>query len=596
MTDSQVNDEPMTQAEKDFEDTRCSFPSHLQDVLPPPEARQLSGTPNPPPAKGTSKHRGASALGELPEQQRAFPTTPEPLLKKAKTPVKLTNEAICYPPLLKDARNFTDATRARRNLSDDMTHQLNELRGSFAQSLEALAITYETDLSKANADFRAATEELTTTAIQYFGIPVEDARNGFTHIDRRELIYHLLKDFGAEDKRGPTEPGWMWNFIKPQRRPAAILKTNLENSYSNHCVTLAMTHMHADFIEKVKDDYKVDYDCKIRDASQTIINQLLGGGDVQVDRGIIVTNVITIGKQRTIHLQNCRIPSEAPYRPEDQHLQKVQYSFVQDQQNKSHLSPTKRHLIEQTFRTDYYYDQPGNLHGHTLPNGTWQEFIKKTIEFRFNLQNTPIRVNKVLTPMAEKVHSSLELDQNKLVRTLIDYPEEHEHYEPAIDTERIMLISTGKLLHAPYQKATVQVPTKVIQANFRVNDELFYFMMTGSELHQMLKENLLPSNGTWFKPFNLNYTLHEAARHFVALWNDGYERETDYLYMCCIRLDQPKYLQEFNRHYVEYNSFVRKNLVYQLLPRELVTLCVVEYTGRDMRNYKNYLNNLGDYW
>jgi hypothetical protein len=529
-----------------------------------------------------------SALGELPKQP-AVPTTPEPQPKKAKTPMELTGEADHYGPLLKDVQNFLQATRARKELGEDMTHQLNQRREDFADAIEALAISYKEDLSKANADFRATTEEITTSMVQYFNIPVEDPRNGFTHIDRRELVYYLLKDFGAENKQGPNEPGWMWNFTKPQRKAAAILKTNLENSYASHCVTLAMTHMHADFLEKVKDDYKQDYDCKVRDACQTIINQILGGVDVQTDKRIVITKVITIGTERAIYLQTCRVASDALHRPEDAHLQKVQRTFVQEQQNKFHLSSPKRHSIEQTFRTDYYYDLPHNLRVHTIPNGTWKALIKANIEFRFNLQNTPTRTQKILAPMEN-------LDADRLIRNLIDFPKDHEHYSKAPDTERMMLISTGKLLHAPFQKATVQLPTRVIQYDFRVSEELYYFMMNGSELYQMIVHNILPSEGTFFKPYNLNWTYHEAARHYTALWNDDYERRSDYVYLCFIRLDHPKYLQEFNRHYVEYNDFVGKNFVYQLLPRELVTLGVVEYTGKEFDNYRQYINGLNDYW
>ena len=116
------------------------------------------------------------------------------------------------------------------------------------------------------------------------------------------------------------------------------------------------------------------------------------------------------------------------------------------------------------------------------------------------------------------------------------------------------------------------------------------------ELHQMIVHNMIPPNGTWFKPYDLNYSGHEATRHYVALWNENYEGEVDYLYLCSMKLVQKKFLKEFNRHYVEFNSFVDKDLVYQILPRELVTLTVVEYTGKDFRDYKNYLNELEDRW
>ena len=46
---------------------------------------------------------------------------------------------------------------------------------------------------------------------------------------------------------------------------------------------------------------------------------------------------------------------------------------------------------------------------------------------------------------------------------------------------------------------------------------------------------------------------------------------------------------------MEYNSYVDKDLVYQLLPSELATLAVIEYTGKDFKSYQTYLNNLEQY-
>ena len=61
-----------------------------------------------------------------------------------------------------------------------------------------------------------------------------------------------------------------------------------------------------------------------------------------------------------------------------------------------------------------------------------------------------------------------------------------------------------------------------------------------------------------------------------------------------IKLTQNKRLKDFNRHYNEYNSYVDRDLVYQLLPSELVTMSVISYTRVDFKAYKIHLNTLKD--
>jgi len=100
--------------------------------------------------------------------------------------------------------------------------------------------------------------------VQYFRIPIDKPRYGFIGTDTRELVHYLLKDFGSEATQGTNEPDWMWNFTPSQRNAASILKRHLENSYVNHRVTLSMTNSHAEFLDKVNADYKIDYDSTVR--------------------------------------------------------------------------------------------------------------------------------------------------------------------------------------------------------------------------------------------------------------------------------------------------------------------------------------------
>jgi len=69
--------------------------------------------------------------------------------------------------------------------------------------------------------------------------------------------------------------------------------------------------------------------------------------------------------------------------------------------------------------------------------------------------------------------------QEKLSRDLIDFPEDLDHYHRALETERMMLIATGKLFHAPYSQASVQLPKSVVEADLRISAELYYFMVNG---------------------------------------------------------------------------------------------------------------------
>jgi len=74
------------------------------------------------------------------------------------------------------------------------------------------------------------------------------------------------------------------------------------------------------------------------------------GGDDSNKKSPMNTEVITIGNQRAIYLQNFRVPSDSLHRPEDALLQREQRGSVQEQQNKFHYSAAKRHPIEFTFR------------------------------------------------------------------------------------------------------------------------------------------------------------------------------------------------------------------------------------------------------
>ena len=612
------DDYPMTEEEqRNYEERASHFPSHIgdvmpspldrvvqhfdsqdrrTDVLPPPQARQLSGTPTAPTIT-PARRRALAADGRLPAPgllitgQGAVPNTPEPLHKRHKAPVKATKEeAMCYSKLTETAMHFANALKDRKTLADVATTRIEELRNNFVEATLALATSYDEDLLQANANYRGSTDEFTTTVIEYLQIPIEN--DDYKHTDRCQLIYDLLKEFGTTDTKGLKETGWMQNLSKTQRKAAEALKKNLENYFSTHCQTLTMTHIHADFLEAVKDNYKYDYESKIKNSTELIVGQLQGGGSVHLDNGVIITNLVTIGKAHKIQLHNCRTLLDVLQRQEDKQLQKQMFDFIQLQQGKCHLSPGKKHAVEFTFR--------GNFEGEELnfkqPDGSWSDFIRVAIEFRFTTQSTLEATTRSLSPLADKIPGSQALCKENFVKHLFDYPEKHPIYDAAPLTERMLLVATGTLLHAPYKTATIRRSTKVTKVPFVIDEDMYYFVLNGSELEQLLVHNVIPSNGTWFKPFNLNYMAHEATRHYVALWNENYEGEVDYLYLCSIKLSQKKFLKEFNRHYVEYNSYVDKGLVYQLLPSELATLAVIEYTGKDFKSYKNYLNDLEEYW
>ena len=133
----------------------------------------------------------------------------------------------CYETLTKHAKDFSDALRIRATVAEDMTTRLDNLRTTFADAVVALGTTYEKELSGTNANYRALTSEITSAAVQYLNIPL-DNNEELMHLDFNELIFHLLKDFGTETTPGPKEPIWMKDFSRQQRKVAATLKNNLD--------------------------------------------------------------------------------------------------------------------------------------------------------------------------------------------------------------------------------------------------------------------------------------------------------------------------------------------------------------------------------
>ena len=562
-------------------DTATIADSQYQDDVEMPETTTLPTTLGP--QRGTPQHRAASALGQLPEQQRGtVPTTPEP--KRTKTQSSVNAEVDNYEKLTKFAKEFSVALHTRATVAEQMTMRLDNLRTTFVDAVAALGATYEKELRESNANYRALTSEITSNAVQFLRIPI-DNEDYLAGRDFNELIFHLLKDLGTDH-----EPTWMTDFSRQQRKVATTLKSNLEHKYTTHCQVLAETALHADFLQTVKDHFQMDYEHKVRMEKQTIMNQLSGGCTIHVDRGVIITNLITIGKDKKIQLQNVRTPALALHRSEDKHLQQVQHTFVTNQQQRAHLSPAKKHPVEQLLR-----GRPDCAGNFIEPNGTWPEFVHTAINTRFKTSITQERLTFALTPLPDRARDGLSKDN--LVKTMLDYPDEHSHYDSPLETERAMLMTTGNLVHSAYKTVTTNNSKgETNNFNFFVDDNLFYFVMNGSELEQLLLWNMIPSNCTWFSPMNLNYTYHEACRHYAALMNENYESEVDWLYVVSIKLYQKNFLSEFNRHYSEWNSYVGRGLVYQLRTRELATMTVVEYTGRDFKAYRNYLNTLQDYW
>ena len=393
---------------------------------------------------------------------------------------------MCYSKLTETAMHFADAIKERHTLATVATKRIEELRNNFVEAAMALATSYNEDLLQTNANYRGATDEFTTTVVEYLQIPIDD--DDYKHTDRCQLIYDLLKEFGTTDVKGLKETGWMQNLNKTQRKAADALKKNLQNYFSTHCQTLTMTHLHADFLEAVKEDYKYDYERKIKTSTELIVVQLQGGGSVHLDNGMIITNLITVGKTRKIQLHNCRTLLDVLQRPEDKQIQKQMFDFMQLQQGKSHLSAGKKHSIEFTFR--------GNFEGPELnfiqPDGTWQDFIRVTIEFRYTTQSAPEATTRSLSPLPDKIPGSQALSKDNFIKHLFDFPEKHPKYDAAPVTERMLLVATGTLLHAPYKTATSRQSTEVTKVHYAIDEDLYYFVLNGSELEQLPVHNVIP--------------------------------------------------------------------------------------------------------
>jgi len=407
----------------------------------------------------------------------SVPNTPEPLSKRARTPTNVTGEAGHYTLLQADVYAFIKATKQRKALDDKMTVDISGLRSDFVGTVTALSVSYNDDLIRVNADYKKAEVELGNTMVKYFDIPVNDPNWHYADVDRRDLIYTLLKEFGSVEHQGRNEPAWMQNFTNTQRRAAAVLKGNLESSYLNHCTTTAMTGTHADFLDKVHTEFKVDYANIVSTARQTTINKLLGGDKVKDTD----TKEITIGDgYKKVYLKNFRIPSENLQRPEDAEIHRDYKNFIQEQQNNFHLtSATKKHPVELHLRLDYHYQQPHNLRGNLKPNGTWSQIIRYNVEQRYNLQNNSTRLNKTLSTMKPENVATL-------IGDLVDYPESHSHYDKAIDAERHILTTAGTVLHPPYSQSSTQYPKMVVDYDWRLSDEIYYFMVNGSQLEYMV--------------------------------------------------------------------------------------------------------------
>ena len=470
-------------------DTATIADSQYQDDVEMPQTTTLPTTLGP--QRGTPQHRAASALGQLPGQS-AVPTTPEP--KRTKMQAQVNAEVDNYEKLTKFAKEFSDSLRARETVAELMTTRLDNLRTTFVDAVTALGATYEKELTESNANYRALTSEITSNVVQYLRIPL-DNNERLAHLDFNELIFHLLQDFGTAN-----EPTWMRDFSRQQRKVAATLKSNLEHKYTTHCQVIAETALHADFLQKVKDNFQVDYEHKVKMEKQTIMNQLSGGCTIHVDRGVIITNLMTIGVDKKIQLQNVRTPALALHRSEDRNLQQVQHTFVGKQQQLAHLSPAKKHPVEQLLR-----GRPDCAGNFIASNGTWPEFVDTAIKTRFNAQVTPERLTFELTPLPDRANEGL--SKENLVKTMLDYPDKHSHYESPLETERAMLMTTGNIVHSAYETVTTHnYKGETNNFDYIVDDNLFYFMMTGSELEQLLLWNMIPSNCTWFTPMNLNYT------------------------------------------------------------------------------------------
>ena len=59
-------------------------------------------------------------------------------------------------------------------------------------------------------------------------------------------------------------------------------------------------------------------------------------------------------------------------------------------------------------------------------------------------------------------------------------------------TERAWLVASGILIHAPYKTATIRRPDAIVKYPYVIDETLYYFVLNGSELQQMLVHNMIP--------------------------------------------------------------------------------------------------------